>query len=283
VLPGGGRMLTFSDVTDLVRLAKQYERLAITDGLTGLFNRRHFLARGEAEWQRFARYQRPLTLLMLDIDHFKSINDRFGHDAGDRAIVQVADACNDDRRGIDIVARLGGDEFVLLLPETDVEQAAVVAERLRARIAASALLVDGGADVPLTVSIGLAAATSSMSGVPQSRRRRACDGARRLRHRGGMRRTGLCILSTQPKEQLMSDRLQGPGAGILMAAMAMAVVAVTAGVAAARDACRTNYYRCAMNNGGRLDPANPGCCWNPIAGKGNINLQVCPVISTSAI
>ncbi len=74
----------------------------------------------------------------------------------------------------------------------------------------------------------------------------------------------------------MSDRFQGPRAGSLMAAMAVAVVAVTAGVAAAGDACRTNYYRCAMNNGGRLDPANPGCCWNPIAGKGNINLQVCP-------
>jgi hypothetical protein len=72
----------------------------------------------------------------------------------------------------------------------------------------------------------------------------------------------------------MSDRFKGRRAGILVAAMA--VVAVTAGVAAARDACRTNYYRCAMNNGGRLDPANPGCCWNPVAGKGNINLQVCP-------
>jgi diguanylate cyclase (GGDEF)-like protein len=165
VLPGGGRMLTFSDVTDLVRLAKQYERLAITDGPTGLFNRRHFLSRAESEWQRFARYHRPLTLLMLDIDHFKSINDRFGHDAGDRAITLVADACKADRRSIDIVARLGGDEFVLLLPETDAEQAAIVAERLRARIATSALSVSGSADVPLTASIGLAQATSSMSGI----------------------------------------------------------------------------------------------------------------------
>jgi diguanylate cyclase (GGDEF)-like protein len=152
VLPSGGRMMTYSDVTDLVRSAAELQVIATTDSLTGLHNRRRFLELAEAEWHRFQRYQRPLSLLLFDVDNFKFINDTFRHDTGDRAIMHLAAVARDDKRPSDELARIGGDEFVLLLPETDVQQAGTVAERLREKAAQSAL--------------GVAGATLSMSGVP---------------------------------------------------------------------------------------------------------------------
>jgi PAS domain-containing protein len=92
-MAGGARMVTYYDVTDLVRNAEHLERLATTDSLTGLFNRRHFLTALDAEWSRFQRYYRSLTVLMVDIDHFKSVNDRYGHAVGDEAIKAMAEAC----------------------------------------------------------------------------------------------------------------------------------------------------------------------------------------------
>ena len=79
VLPDGGRMLIYSDITDIVRNAQELERLATTDGMTGIYNRRHFMALAELEWNKACRYNRPLSLLMMDIDYFKSINDTYGH------------------------------------------------------------------------------------------------------------------------------------------------------------------------------------------------------------
>ena len=157
VLPDGGRMLSYTQVTDLVQRADEWEDLASVDGLTGLFNRRHFLELAESEWSRFDRYERPLSLMMIDIDHFKSINDRFGHDIGDRVIEHVASICREGKRASDIVARIGGEEFVTLLPETPLDSALLVAERLRRRIAESPLL-DAAARVALTASIGVAEA-----------------------------------------------------------------------------------------------------------------------------
>ena len=84
-------------------------KLATTDGMTGLLNRRCFLAKAEVERERFQRYRRPLSMLMIDIDAFKSINDRFGHDAGDEVIVKVASVCRGLTRSTDLIARLGGD------------------------------------------------------------------------------------------------------------------------------------------------------------------------------
>jgi GGDEF domain-containing protein len=92
VLPDGGRMLSYTQVTDLVQRADDWEDLASVDSLTGLFNRRHFLELADGEWSRFDRYERPLSLMVIDIDQFKSINDRFGHDVGDRVIAHVASA-----------------------------------------------------------------------------------------------------------------------------------------------------------------------------------------------
>ncbi|HEV2956383.1 MAG TPA: diguanylate cyclase [Xanthobacteraceae bacterium] len=164
LLPDGGRMLTYTDVTDLVRHAEELERLATTDGMTGLANRRHFLALAEAEWSRFQRYHRPLTLLLIDLDRLKTINDRFGHAAGDMAMVAAAETFRNNRRGPDIVARIGGDEFAMLLPETEAAQGQIVADRLRQELKQRPLAADDGG-VTITVSVGLAQATLSMPNV----------------------------------------------------------------------------------------------------------------------
>jgi diguanylate cyclase (GGDEF)-like protein len=164
VMRDGGRMLTYCDITDLAQQAERLEKLATTDTLTGLTNRRHFLALADKEWSRFQRYQRPLSMLMVDIDHFKAVNDRFGHATGDEALKLVAENCRTGQRESDTVGRIGGEEFALLLPETDAAQARVVAERIQSNLAIQPFIADGE-PVVLTVSIGLAAATLSMSGI----------------------------------------------------------------------------------------------------------------------
>lgn len=164
ILPGGGRMLIYSDVTDIVRNGQVMEQLATIDGMTGIFNRRHFLALADREWQRARRYQRPLSFLMVDIDFFKTINDRFGHEAGDRAIIQVANLAKDCKRTSDLLARIGGEEFALLLPETDLAQAQAMAERLRRAVAATPL---AGVAHAATVSIGVATADPELIGVSE--------------------------------------------------------------------------------------------------------------------
>ncbi|HEX4408750.1 MAG TPA: diguanylate cyclase [Xanthobacteraceae bacterium] len=164
VLPGGGRMLTYSDVSDLVQSAADLQRFATTDGMTELYNRRHFLELAEAEWQRCQRSARPPSLLIFDIDQFKFINDTLGHDAGDRALIHIANLVRESRRPSDILARIGGDEFVLLLPETTTEQAGAIAERLREKVAQSRPS-DLDDALHITVSIGAATATMSMAGI----------------------------------------------------------------------------------------------------------------------
>jgi diguanylate cyclase (GGDEF)-like protein len=164
VMRDGGGMRTYCDITDLAQQAERLEKLATTDTLTGLTNRRHFLALADKEWSRFQRYQRPLSMLMVDIDHFKAVNDRFGHATGDEALKLVAENCRTGQRESDTVGRIGGEEFALLLPETDAAQARVVAERIQSNLAIQPFIADGE-PVVLTVSIGLAAATLSMSGI----------------------------------------------------------------------------------------------------------------------
>ena len=157
VLPDGGRMLTYGNVSDIVHHSDQLEELAAHDPLTGLYNRREFLRLGEAELALFHRQGRPLAVLMLDIDLFKSINDRHGHDVGDRAIIAVANWCMQAKRSSDLVARLGGEELALLLPGTGIDDALEFAERLRQSIA-ERVVVHGHATIRMTVSIGASAA-----------------------------------------------------------------------------------------------------------------------------
>jgi diguanylate cyclase (GGDEF)-like protein len=143
------------------RLSARLEKLATMDGLTGLFNRRHFETLARIEWGRFQRYGRPLSLLALDVDEFKAINDRFGHDAGDLVLKTIADDCSSMRRETDIVARFGGEEFVLLLPETNEAAAELVAERLRKSIEEHSHAFPGE-QPQISVSIGVAGATLGM-------------------------------------------------------------------------------------------------------------------------
>jgi diguanylate cyclase (GGDEF)-like protein len=134
---------------------QEVQRLAITDSLTNLYNRRHFSKVGEDEVQRACRYGRSLSAIMLDIDHFKRVNDTFGHKVGDQILQEVAKSCRRALRGVDVVGRYGGDEFVILLPENDRTAAVQVAERLRKNITHMQLNTTGGA-VKVTASLGVA-------------------------------------------------------------------------------------------------------------------------------
>jgi two-component system cell cycle response regulator len=135
---------------------RRLEALATTDPLTRVLNRRALLDRLAIEVDRARRFKSVLTLLLLDVDYFKLINDTAGHLAGDNVLRQLAALLEDAVRRIDIVARYGGEEFVLILPETAHDGAAVFAERLRERIAAQAFDVGGERPLHLTVSIGIA-------------------------------------------------------------------------------------------------------------------------------
>ena len=137
------------------RLYGQMEKLATTDGLTGLVNRRTFDAQLRARLREAQRYKRPLSLLLLDIDHFKKVNDTHGHPAGDAVLCGVARLAQAKARETDLVARYGGEEMALVLPETDARGALVIAERIRAAVAAARHPTEQGA-LDVTVSVGVA-------------------------------------------------------------------------------------------------------------------------------
>ena len=140
----------------LAEKSRQLEGMARTDGLTGIYNRRYFNRMLALEWKRGFREKRPLTLIMLDIDHFKRINDDFGHLAGDDYLKGIAGILTTSfKRCTDITARYGGEEFVILLPGTPLEDAALLAESLRQEIAAHRLK-SGEAFLKATVSLGVA-------------------------------------------------------------------------------------------------------------------------------
>ncbi len=139
------------------RLQEHTRRLAITDGLTGIFNHREFQRRLEEEIKRCTRYERSCSLLMLDIDHFKHFNDTYGHPVGDQVLSELAGILQQSTREMDAPARYGGEEFVVILPETEGEKAEVVAERIRKAIEAMEISPSGGEALRITVSIGVAA------------------------------------------------------------------------------------------------------------------------------
>jgi diguanylate cyclase (GGDEF)-like protein len=136
------------------RLFAEVRRLAITDSLTGVFNRRYFFTSIQNEFRRSERYGHPLSMMMLDLDHFKAINDTYGHDIGDEIIKEVSQFCQDNIRKLDILARYGGDEFVILLPETNLNHATELAERLRGMIESQSIQI-GEMLFQMTISIGV--------------------------------------------------------------------------------------------------------------------------------
>ncbi|AOY89345.1 diguanylate cyclase [Marinobacter salinus] len=144
------------DISDRKKLEKELEELAIRDSLTGLFNRREMTRILEEELARAKRYQRPMAVLWIDFDHFKDVNDTYGHAAGDSVLVSVSRLLKDSVRSVDSVGRFGGEEFVAVLPEMDVPGATEAAERLRRRVGKEPLPLGKGTSVPLTVSVGVA-------------------------------------------------------------------------------------------------------------------------------
>jgi diguanylate cyclase (GGDEF)-like protein len=136
-------------------LKENAEVQARTDYLTGLFNRRHFIELAEHEPARALRYQRSLSLLIIDIDHFKAINDTWGHSAGDTVLQGVSNLIRNTLRDVDIVGRIGGEEFAAILSETDMEQAMVVAQRLCATVANTIIFSQESVPLQVTISLGL--------------------------------------------------------------------------------------------------------------------------------
>jgi len=154
-----GVLSSGTDVTQRCRLEAELKILATTDSLTGLGNRRHILEAGGRMMESYRRYHRPLALLMLDVDHFKKINDTYGHAAGDLVLVQLADVLRSILRATDLCGRFGGEEFVCLLPETSEPEALILAERLRGKLAEQSVSTEAG-EVFFTVSIGVSVAES---------------------------------------------------------------------------------------------------------------------------
>lgn len=149
-----GKQLTIA--LDNATLHRRATELSYRDALTGLFNRRYLEESLETEVRRAARYDSPLSLNMIDIDHFKSYNDAHGHSRGDEVLRVVAQRLREQTRTADIVARYGGEEFVVILPMTTKPHARLVAEKLRAAIASTiADRAEAGSDVPLTISVGV--------------------------------------------------------------------------------------------------------------------------------
>ncbi|WP_336367214.1 GGDEF domain-containing protein [Marinobacter sp. C2H3] len=140
----------------LLKLAGEFEHAAKHDALTGLANRREAMARTDAEYQRYRRHHRPFSVLLLDIDLFKRINDEFGHQTGDRVIRGVAEVLNQQCRAVDTAARWGGEEFLVLLPETGEPEAAAMAERIRTALTAQ-VAADENPRLRVTASIGVGA------------------------------------------------------------------------------------------------------------------------------
>lgn len=165
-------LISVQDITERKQLEQGLQSLATTDSLTGIANRRHFFEMSRLEMIRAKRSQKLPAILMIDLDNFKELNDTHGHASGDRVLISFATICQEGLRESDIFGRLGGEEFAILLPETNLELARQIAERLRISFAAAALEIDS--DDPIsslqfksgcTASIGIARVAESEASV----------------------------------------------------------------------------------------------------------------------
>lgn len=158
-----GHVFVLFDITARKNAERQLEALARTDPLTSLLNRRAFFEVAEREWARAQRQGHIVTVLMFDLDHFKSVNDQYGHHAGDIVLQRVAELCQRQLREGDLLARYGGEEFICLLGEGTVEAGAALAERLRAGVERAEIVVDEQA-IPVTLSLGVAGGHAGRDG-----------------------------------------------------------------------------------------------------------------------
>jgi len=157
-----GLLLIVKDVDERKRLENELrasnatlEKLSLTDGLTDLFNHRHFQKCLSEEFQRSRRFNNPLSLIMLDLDDFKLVNDTYGHQVGDQVLMALADIIRESIREVDIPARYGGEEFVVILPQTDIKNAIGVAQRLKSAVEKSAHFHKIRPEISITASLGL--------------------------------------------------------------------------------------------------------------------------------
>jgi two-component system, cell cycle response regulator len=157
----GMRILKLEE--QLMQARQQMEILAMRDGLTNLLNRRAIEDYAESEFNMAGRKERALSVILLDIDHFKKVNDHFGHKAGDHVLQQVAKVLREDLRNYDRVGRWGGEEFILILPETQLDDAIVVAERIRIKIAGMKISLETGETLSVRISLGVACTSSHVS------------------------------------------------------------------------------------------------------------------------
>ncbi|MCE8028298.1 GGDEF domain-containing protein [Billgrantia desiderata] len=148
---------TVRDITEQKKLELRLRQLSRTDELTGLFNRRYFMQRLLQELARYRRYGRPTSVVLFDFDHFKRINDTHGHPAGDQVLVKVSRLLRERLRTNDIPARLGGEEFALLLPETGLEEAVGVAEKVRQLVLEQAFTSEEGHRFEASITCGVSA------------------------------------------------------------------------------------------------------------------------------
>ena len=145
------------DLTEHKKLQFALEAMARTDGLTGLANHQAFMEQAKNEFSRARRYSRSLSVIMIDIDHFKLINDKHGHAAGDQVLRQLGQRCHNRLRDSDFLGRIGGEEFALLLPDTPQDNALYVAERMRKQLGKTSIELDNGITLNITASFGVAA------------------------------------------------------------------------------------------------------------------------------
>jgi diguanylate cyclase (GGDEF)-like protein len=160
------RLMLEREIEERRKLEEQLREVATIDGLTRVLNRSAFLAAGEHELDRLRRTGRPLAVIMLDADHFKTINDRFGHAAGDATLKAVVKGCQSIVRVRDIVGRLGGEEFAIVLPGASLSAARRIAERLRDEIARTTIWF-GDSPIRVTVSLGVAVAGAADQSIEQ--------------------------------------------------------------------------------------------------------------------
>lgn len=164
-LPWSRVLISAEDITSKLAIERENERLACVDHLTNLSNRRDFIAKASAELSRAQRYGAPLTVLMIDLDHFKNVNDCFGHHVGDQVLSAFADKLRHCVREVDLAGRLGGEEFAVLLPNTNADEASDVMNRLRAELAAAPIANTEQHAIYLTISVGLAELAPSIASV----------------------------------------------------------------------------------------------------------------------
>ena len=157
--------LVFRDITELTKIKHEMERLAHTDFLTGLANRRFFMQRLTEETERVKRGDQSMSVLLLDMDTFKNVNDTHGHDVGDRVLQVIASVTLEIKRVADVAARIGGEEFAILLPDTGREGSITLAQRLRRTINEQMIADARGRPIQVTASIGVATMSHSDSGL----------------------------------------------------------------------------------------------------------------------